>query len=284
MPDTRTAGRAKRGRDGGSEGLFHQIECHATSEMGAARPVNEDQYLLVPLTPSTPGAEPAYLFAVADGLGGAPAGDRASLIATRTLFKALREPWSDPGEALKAAVLRCQSEIDAHAERHPERHGMATTLTAALVLWPRVYIVHVGDSRCYALRPSGAERVTSDQTIAERMARIGVIRPEQVASSRWKNVLANVIGGSSPDVSPELYTTTLHWGDALLLATDGVTDVIKDEEILALTRERGSAETVCRRLIRTAQERGGKDDRTVVFARFGRSPAWRKLRDILLGP
>jgi PPM family protein phosphatase len=284
MPDTRLARKGERGKDGGTENLFHQIECHAASEIGAARPVNEDQYLLVPLTPSTPGADPAYLFAVADGLGGAPAGDRASLIATRTLFRALREPWSDPGEALKKAVLRCQSEIDAHAERHPERAGMATTLTAALVLWPTVFIVHVGDSRCYALRPSRADRITVDHTIAQRMAGIGVIRPENVRGSPWRNVLSNVIGGKSPDVIPELFTTTLGWGDALLLATDGVTDALKDEEILALARERGTAETVCRRLLRTAEERGGKDDRTVVYARFGRSPAWRKLREILLGP
>ena len=280
MPDTRFARRPAKG----AEELFRQIECHATSETGTGRRTNEDQYLLAPLTPSTSDADPAYLFAVADGLGGAPAGARASSIATRTLLRALREPWADPREALTSAVLRCQREIDAHTERHPERAGMATTLTAALVLWPKVVIVHVGDSRCYALRPSHADRVTGDQTIAERMARIGVIRPDQVASSRWKNVLANVIGGRSPDVSPELYTTTLRWGDALLLATDGVTDVVADDEILALARERGSAEAVCGRLIRAAEENGGKDDRTVVYARFGRSPAWRKLRDLLLGP
>jgi PPM family protein phosphatase len=282
MGDTSVLGRS----DGvaGSEQLFHQIECHATSEIGTARPVNQDQYLLAPLTPSSPETDPAYLFAVADGLGGAPAGDRASLIATRTLFRTLREPWTDPGDTLKRAVLRCQHEIDAHGERHPERAGMATTLTAALVLWPKVYIVHVGDSRCYALRPSRAERITVDHSIAQRMAGIGVISQDQVPRSRWKNVLSNVIGGKSSDVMPELFTTTLQWGDALLLATDGVTDPLNDEDLWALTRERGSAEAVCDRLIRTAGERGGKDDRTVVYARFGRSPAWRKLREILLGP
>jgi protein phosphatase len=192
MGDTSVLGRS----DGvaGSEQLFHQIECHATSEIGTARPVNQDQYLLAPLTPSSPETDPAYLFAVADGLGGAPAGDRASLIATRTLFRTLREPWTDPGDTLKRAVLRCQHEIDAHGERHPERAGMATTLTAALVLWPKVYIVHVGDSRCYALRPSRAERITVDHSIAQRMAGIGVISQDQVPRSRWKNVLSNVIG------------------------------------------------------------------------------------------
>ena len=82
----------------------------------------------------------------------------------------------------------------------------------------------------------------------------------------------------------KLSTTTLQWGDALLLATDGVTDPLSDEMLLALTRERGAAQAVCRRILRGAQERGGKDDMTVVYARFGRSPAWRRLRDILLGP
>jgi protein phosphatase len=278
VTDTRVAPRPSSG----SENLFRRIDCFAASETGAARPLNEDQYVLAPLT--KPDADPAYLFAVADGLGGAPDGDRASLIASQALFRRMRRPWTDPREALKEGVLAAQREIELDVERHPERLGMGTTLTAALVLWPRVYVVHVGDSRCYALRRSRAERITVDHTIAERMAGIGVIRPDKVAGSRWKNVLSNVVGGRSPDVLPELFATTLRWGDALLLATDGVTDHLSDEMLLALSRERGTAEAVCRRLIRGAQERGGKDDMTVVYARFGRSPAWRRLRDILLGP
>lgn len=251
------------------EALEGPIGGHGLSQVGAGRPLNEDHYVLA-------GLPDAGLFAVADGLGGAPEGDRASRMAVRGLLRALRGGWSDPETALRDAVLRAQAEIEEDVGRHPLRFGMGTTLTAALVIWPKVHVVHVGDSRCYALRGSRVERLTSDHTIASQME--GAV--PKIVELRWRKVLTNVVGGRSSDVLPEITSATLKPGDGLLLTTDGVTDALTDDMLFALTRPRGTAEEVCRRVIAGAQERGAKDDLTVVYARFGRPPAWRRLREL----
>lgn len=242
---------------------------YGLSQVGASRPLNEDHYALAAL-------RDACVFAVADGLGGAPDGDRASRMATRSLVRSMRGDWSDPEAALRDAVLRAQAEIEEEVERHPPRFGMGTTLTAALVIWPKVHVVHVGDSRCYALRGGRVERLTSDHTIAAQMD--GAV--PKIMELRWKKVLTNVVGGRSSDVLPEITSATLKPGDGLLLTTDGVTDALTDDMLFALTRPRGTAEDVCRRVIAGAQDRGAKDDLTVVYARFGRPPAWRRLREL----
>jgi serine/threonine protein phosphatase PrpC len=280
------------------EDFNHLVDCHGASKVGSKRPVNQDDFLILPLlAPSVPGesseesatfqAGPPLLFVVADGLGGAPAGERASSIAIREVRRTLTDRAGvsrlgefegvDPGEILKEAVSRGQRAIEKDIERHFEETGMATTLTAALILWPKAHVVHVGDSRCYLVRRSSLEQVTIDHTVAQELSKYGP------APSRWRNVLWNVIGGSSSEVHPQVKTLDLHWGDGLLLATDGLTDSLSDKDIFHRVREGRTAEAVCEDLIQAACKRHGTDDMTIIYAQFGRSSFWRQLREIFKG-
>jgi serine/threonine protein phosphatase PrpC len=267
-----------------------RIDCHGASEKGSSRALNEDEFLICPLVSPLPGREPAFLFAVADGMGGAPGGERASSIALHSLHRSLWEsivvPDSpgdgvlDPGGALRDAVIGCQRDVEGDQNGHPDRAGMGTTLTAALVLWPSVHVVHVGHSRCYVLRGSHLEQLTVDHTVAQQLAHLGLLTPRAVHPDRWNHILSNVIGGTSSTVEPQVTSSALKWGEAILLTTDGLTDVLSEEAILKLARREGDAPAVCRSLIEAAQEHGGRDDMTVIFARFGNSPMWRRLQEI----
>jgi len=275
------------GEDGPSgEGLYSTpagripLDCHGVSVVGKGRRVNQDDYLLAPL-PTQGG--PAFLFAVADGIGGGPAGDRASGMAIQGLHEFVRKTAAepdlmraiDPGELLRRGVLRCHEQILADVESHPELFGMGTTLTAALVLWPRVWIVNAGDSRCYRLRDARLERLTFDHTLVQKLTDEGILTPETARRSRWRHALWNHLGKSSAAVDPQVVASELRPDDALLLTTDGVTDPLTDEEIEAFAGESGPARRLSRRIVEAAEEKGGKDDMTLIFARFSRRGAER---------
>ncbi|HVE41334.1 MAG TPA: protein phosphatase 2C domain-containing protein [Planctomycetota bacterium] len=270
-----------RGEDGtplqGTQAI--PLDCHGVSQIGKGRRVNQDDYLLTPLDiPSDSAQGPAFLFAVADGIGGGPAGDRASSSAIQTLHQFVRRTVSepgllqaiDPGELLRKGVLRCHDEILADVDAHPELFGMGTTLTAALVLWPKVWIVNAGDSRCYLLRDSRLERLTFDHTLVQKLTDEGILTPETARKSRWRHALWNHLGKNSSPLDPQLATADLQLGDGLLLTTDGVTDPLLDEEIEVLLREPASARRLSRLILQAADVKGARDDMSLVFARFAR--------------
>jgi serine/threonine protein phosphatase PrpC len=253
------------------------LDCHGVSVAGSAHSVNQDDYLLAPL--GTVRGAPAFLFAVADGIGGGPAGDRASALAVETLREFVRKTVSqpelmrriDPVEVLRKGVIRCHEEILADVEAHPELFGMGTTLTAALVLWPTVWVVHAGDSRCYRLRGQTLERLTLDHTLVQKFTDEGILNAETARRSKWRHALWNHLGKRSGPVDPEVVSADLRDGDALLLTTDGVTDPLLEAELTALAAEPGPARAVSTKIVRTAGEKGGRDDMTLIFARFARS-------------
>jgi serine/threonine protein phosphatase PrpC len=276
------------GEDGPSgEGLYSTpagrvpLDCHGLSVVGKGRRVNQDDYLLAPLQSPALKETPAFLFAVADGIGGGPAGDRASSMAIQGLHEFVRKTTAepdlmrtiDPGELLRKGVLRCNDLILADVEAHPELFGMGTTLTAALVLWPRVWVVNAGDSRCYRLRGSRLERLTFDHTLVQKMTDEGILTPETARRSRWRHALWNHLGKSNAPVDPQVVAKELRPDDALLLSTDGITDPLPDGEMQRLAGETGSARILSRRILEAAEERGGRDDMTLVFARFSRRGA-----------
>jgi len=258
------------------------LDCHGVSVAGAAHSVNQDDYLLAPLgvvtTPEAPDGTPCFLFAVADGIGGGPAGDRASSLAIQTLHEFIRRTASqpdlmkqlDPVDLLRKGVLRCHEAILADVEAHPELFGMGTTLTAALVIWPTAWVVHAGDSRCYRLRGSRLERLTLDHTMVQRMSDDGLLTPEAARRSRWRHALWNHLGKRSGPVDPEVISADLRWGDALLLTTDGITDPLPEGEMTAIASEPGGARSVSRKIVWAAGEKGGRDDMTLIFARFAK--------------
>jgi protein phosphatase len=242
--------------------------------------VNQDHFLLSPLESGLSEAPPACLLAVADGIGGGPAGDRASGLAVRALrefvWRAAADPdlarSLEPGDLLRKAVLHAHDEILYDVAAHPERNGMGSTLTAALLAGPYLWIAHVGDSRAYLLRGSRLGRLTIDHLVADRMVEEGILSSDAARHSAWRRTLWNHLGMTEP-MEPEVATARLEPGDALLLTTDGITDSLGDRDLEALCQEAGSAQSLAAEILRSAKEAGGRDDMTLVLARFVPPPA-----------
>ena len=145
---------------------------------------------------------------------------------------------------------------------------MGTTLTMAYVLWPRVYVVHAGDSRCYLHRSGYLTRMTTDHTIAQRALDEGILTEEEAKSSVLGNTLWNCIGGGTAGVTPDVYHATLTPGDELLLCTDGLTRKLTEEHISDVLKRSSSPEVAVGALITSANEAGGEDNITVVLVKF----------------
>lgn len=217
---------------------------------------------------------PSYLFLVADGLGGAPQGARASSLAVDSVIRFVlgTMPWffhhedrgPDLEKELSKVFERCELTIQADVEENPSHRGMGTTLTLAYLLWPWVYIVHVGDTRAYLLRGPELHQITRDHTLAT---------PPPATGTKYqvtRRPLWNVIGGENSEVWPEVYKVELRAGDTLLLSTDGLTRHVPPARMLSLLSHSPSSRSACEALIATANEAGGSDNITVVVVRFGR--------------
>jgi serine/threonine protein phosphatase PrpC len=271
-----------------------KMDCHGLTDIGRARENNEDQFLIADLNKSMLvhqtslnledhtrlfGPSQGQLLLVADGMGGQAAGERASRLAVDTLARYVLHtvPWFlrlDPAreddliEELKSALDRCEERIETEAAAHAARRGMGTTLTLAYLLWPRLYVVHAGDSRCYLLRGGRLEQVTTDHTVAQQMIERGMMEARDASGSRWSHVLWNCLGGGAREVRPEVRKVVLQVGDSLLLCTDGLSGTVPEERIRELLSEGHNAEATCRRLVEAANRAGGPDNITVVVAHF----------------
>jgi protein phosphatase len=270
------------------------VDCYGVTDIGKKRRVNEDQFLIAELNKSMlmkqsslsiddetrqVGSPQGQLFLVADGMGGNAAGDRASTIAVDTVrtYVLNMMPWffkldaSHQGELreeLKTLLEECQTKIQRSAARNAERLGMGTTLTMAYVLWPNVYVVHVGDSRCYLRRGDRLEQITKDHTVAQQLVDGGALKASEAEENRLSHVLWNALGGTDDSLNPDVYHARLDLGDALLLATDGLNKHVSDPEILKFLQADESAEETANRLIKAANDAGGSDNVTVLIARF----------------
>lgn len=272
-----------------------RINVAGLSDVGRVREVNEDQFVVAHLSKTLLvqettlrlldqtrlfGGSQGHLLMVADGMGGMAAGKDASAIAVDTVTNYVLNtmPWffrlddtheDDLREELKSAVERAQTTVHRLSEGSSRRKGMGTTLTMAYVLWPRLYVVHVGDTRCYVLRRQELRQITRDQTLAQYHVDEGVLTPEQAEHSQLGNVLLNAIGGGGPDeVLAEVYKARLEIGDAVLLCSDGLTKHVGDNHIAAILGAQPSAREACRALVDAANVAGGEDNITAVVAYF----------------
>ncbi|MGD8727324.1 MAG: protein phosphatase 2C domain-containing protein [Gemmatimonadales bacterium] len=270
-----------------------RVDVHGSTDVGRARQSNQDQFLIAALHKvveihgtSIPqvyrdrfhsGAR-ALLLLVADGVGGRKGGDEASSLtldaitdyvtnSMRCFYKLDEQIPLDLLAELAATVERSHASVLERAGQQPERAGMATTLTMAHVLWPRVYIVHIGDSRCYHVRDSELTQVTRDQTLVQELIDMGALTEEDAKRSPLGHVLSQAIGHAE-EIQPEITKVEVQLGDTLLLCTDGLTAHLSNEEIAEHLRAAESAEAACDSLITTALERGGRDNVTVVVGRF----------------
>lgn len=265
----------------------------ARSDVGRVRTSNEDHYQIAcfsramrVLRSNLPDgqvpdryADVGYLLVVADGMGGAAAGEVASMmaIALGTGLELNQPKWAfrlDGAEAddLKrratATIRRIQDGLVRHAEADPTLEGMGTTLTAAYSVGDELFVFHVGDSRAYLFRDGALRQLTRDHTVARALADAGQITPEQVATHRKRNVLYNVLGTQSSDVQVEIGQVRLEDGDVLLLCSDGLTDMLDDGELADVLGRIADPEAACDALIELALARGGRDNVTVLAARY----------------
>jgi serine/threonine protein phosphatase PrpC len=205
------------------------------------------------------------LLAVADGMGGAQAGEVASALALHALRKGM--PASEGGtaeEALKVSVEKSnQSVWQAAADRN--RKGMGATLTAVLIHGARAYVAEVGDSRAYVLRGSRLIQITRDQSYGQLLFDAGALTRDQVETFQYKNIIVQAIG-TKPNVVVALNRFKLRRGDRILLCSDGLSGQVKDEEIRSVLLSTVGLDAACTKLIELANLRGGEDNVTVVLA------------------
>ena len=282
---------------GGQQGTLSsrtQVDLGACSHQGKVRPNNEDCFLvtrversLKTLLTNLPSghipeqqAEVAYSMLVADGMGGEAAGEVASQMAISKLVQLVLDTpdWhmrlDDVGanEVLARFDQRFDKLREAlveEAQANPRLSGMGTTMTLAASHGANLIIAHVGDSRAYLFHEGQLHRLTRDQTLAQDLSEIGVIRPEDVMKHPGRHILTGVINTApGEEAQAELHQVWLADGDQVLLCTDGLTEMVTEATISAVLKESASATAACRALVELALEGGGKDNVTVVLGRY----------------
>jgi protein phosphatase len=272
------------------------VDCFGATHVGQQRETNQDQFLIADLNKhmrvysSSVNFEPPHLFGepmgklmlVADGMGGTTAGDVASALAIKSTANFLlnsmhwlhnpKQPEIQQFiEDLKSAAKFSHQIVHQNAERTPERRGMGTTLTVAYLLWPMLYVLHVGDSRCYIWHRDELKLITHDQTLAQLLYDRGDLDDAEYEQSPFQHVLLNAIG-IEDEVDAVVYRHRLTTGDRLLLCTDGVNAYLDDKEIGQVLSSDRNSEQICQQIIDLANERGGRDNITTVVARFLTKP------------
>jgi protein phosphatase len=208
----------------------------------------------------------APVFVVADGMGGAQAGEVASKIATETFKQGLPDSGS-PEERLAERVREANHQIYELSRTDRERAGMGTTLTAAYVDDTAVAIAHVGDSRASLFRDGALERLTQDHSLVEELVRQGKLTPEQAAGHPQRSIITRALGPEA-NVEVDTWSYPVRAGDIVLLCSDGLTTMISEDRVSEILGEAGSLDGTADALIAAANEAGGRDNITVVLFRL----------------
>lgn len=262
--------------------------CAGQTDIGKHRKSNQDQFFIADLhknmgvqssslslsSDQMYGHSLGKLMLVADGMGGENAGEVASEMAVSNVVHFLLNSmhWlNHPTEVevrtfikdLKSAACFTHQMVSQNAEDDPERRGMGSTLTLAYLIWPMLYVLHVGDSRCYVLHKGRLRKLTRDQTLAQELADLGYYGERGVEDSPYRNVLVSAIGiEGEPEVL--VYRTELKLGDRVLLCSDGLNLHLEDSEISEILSASRPPEEICAELIDQTNQRGGRDNTTVI--------------------
>jgi protein phosphatase len=230
------------------------LEAFGLSDPGCVRQNNEDFYLISP--------HGAYI--VADGMGGAQAGEHASRLAVETVASFLQNTPSPDAEALFQAFREANQRVMKEAASNPELEGMGTTLVAALERGPELLIASVGDSRVYVYDRGELTGITEDQTWVNEVGRRLGIDEAALKIHPMRHVLTMAIG-VSPELRVHTYTVPVHPGELILLSSDGLHGVIEPGVIAEKLSGNGSLQAKCQRLIDAAKQAGGPDNITVIL-------------------
>jgi PPM family protein phosphatase len=262
-----------------------RVSVFGKSDLGLTREHNEDTFLVADLSTGNASLHPEVrdhqvgprgsFFMVADGMGGAAAGELASAMAADIIYRHLSTAWAGDEEAsaarfafrMKEAVELANSQIYAYAREHPDVRGMGTTVTAAGVFGDELFLTQIGDSRGYLIRKGAAFQLTRDQSLTQRLVDAGELTEEEAEQSERRNIILQALG-PDPRVKVDLSRQPVRRGDILILCSDGLSGLVKREEFAQLATENGDLATLCSTLIDLANERGGPDNVTVVAVRF----------------
>lgn len=268
------------------------LDLFGITHPGKVRAGNQDHFLLctvhpqvvihatsLPSTDALPlrGTRLATVMLVADGVGGAAAGNEAARVATEAIMRytasTLRSYHTAgaAGEkelmaALEKAALEAHSAVLAEAAQRADQRRMATTLTVGIAVWPWLFVVQVGDSRCYLFSGGTLKQVTRDQTIGQQLVDDGVLAPDRLRDSPFNNVLSSALGGD--EARPVVTRVDIsERGCVVFLCSDGLTKHVTDGEIASALQAMTSSEQVGRQLLDLALQRGGSDNITMVIGR-----------------
>jgi serine/threonine protein phosphatase PrpC len=223
------------------------------TDAGRKRRRNEDAFVLDP-----------PLFAVADGMGGAQAGEVASRLAAAAFREFHEADELAPEERLKAIIQEANRRIYERAATDTDASGMGTTITAALLAGDRVFIGHVGDSRAYRVHAGVLEQLTEDHSLVGDLMRSGRITPEEAEAHPQRSVITRALG-TDPNVDVDAFEVKAAPGDVFLLCSDGLTTMVSDEDILGIVSAAKSQEDAAAALVKAANRGGGEDNVTVVL-------------------
>jgi serine/threonine protein phosphatase PrpC len=269
------------------------VDFGAVTHPGKVRSNNEDHFLVAKLAKSMRiwktslpegsstrfSDEEGYLMIVADGMGGAAAGELASALAVQTVEKFILDTlkWflhigkeeSVLASELRQGLERADREVMQRAQSDGRLAGMGTTLTLAYSVCEDLYLVHAGDSRAYLFRDGQLMQVTNDHTYVQMLVDQGQLSPEAAKHHARRNIVTNVIGGPDLGVHAEIHKARLADGDILLLCTDGLTEPVDDPTIAGILAQHPKPEDACRSLLEMALKRGAPDNVTIIVARYG---------------
>jgi PPM family protein phosphatase len=275
------------------------VRSFGLTDQGRVRQDNQDQFLVAELAKSMHvqqssvaqsstqyGDDRGHLFVVADGMGGHAGGEHASALAVGSIedFALNTLKWffhHEGGEGqsvlvdLQTALRQADMRVFEEAACHPELRGMGTTVTMAYILGATLFVIHVGDSRCYILRAGLLYRLTHDHTVAQELVNHGIMTSEIAASHQYSKVITNAVGGSSQGLQAEVHKLAIGAGDVLLLCSDGMTDMLPDARIAEVLRAETDPAAACRRLVDEANAAGGRDNVTGIVARIDAAPGPR---------
>jgi serine/threonine protein phosphatase PrpC len=262
-----------------------RVSVFGKTDLGRTRDHNEDTFLVADLSTGNASLQPAVrlheigplgsLFMVADGMGGAAAGELASAMAADLIYRHLITAWAGDtthnaarfAYRMKEAVELANGRIYSYAREHPEVRGMGTTVTAAGVFGPDLYLTQIGDSRAYLIRQSEAIQLTKDQSLMQRLVDAGELTEDEAEQSERRNIILQALG-PDPRVKVDLTHQSLCRGDLLIVCSDGLSGLVRREEFAELARDHSNLPELCSALIDLANGRGGPDNITVVAAHF----------------
>ena len=271
-----------------------EVDLAARSHQGHVRDSNEDHYLAVRISRCLEIAltnlredvlpkrydETAYGMLVADGMGGQAAGEVASSTALLRLLDLvaqtpdwiMRMDQPENAETVMRRLTRRFRQIDEELRDQGEAnlsfHGMGTTLTVAATLGADLFLGHIGDSRAYLMRGEKLHQLTKDHTLAQALIDAGIATAKDTVTRAMKHVLTAALGTTGEPSDPEVQRLHLSDGDQLLLCTDGLTEMVSDNDIAAVLADANSSAAACQGLINLALAGGGRDNITVVLARY----------------